>query len=71
MFSDKFKFILYAEDTILNATFESFGETAADIQYSIRNELKKICIWLDLNQLRLNFAKSKQFHSNIFIFMGL
>ena len=43
MSSDKFNFILYADDTTLNATVESFGETAA----------------LDLNKLHLNVAKSK------------
>ena len=61
MSSDKFNFILYADDTTLklNATVESFGETAADIQISIRNELQKICKWLDLNKLCLNVAKSK------------
>ena len=43
MSSDKFNFILYADDTTLNATVESFGETAVDTQLSIRNELQKIC----------------------------
>ena len=41
----KFNFILYADDTshtTLNATVESFGETAADIQLSIRNKLQQI-----------------------------
>ena len=62
MSSDKFNFILYADDTTLNTTdttVESFGETAADIQLSISNELQKICKWLDLNKLHLNVAKSK------------
>ena len=59
MSSDKFNFILYADDTTLNATVESFRETTADIHISIRNELQKICKWLDLNKLRLNVAKSK------------
>ena len=59
MSSDKFNFILYADDTTLNATVESFGETVADIQLSISNELQKICKWLDLNKLHLNVAKSK------------
>ena len=59
MSSKKINFILYADDTTLNATVESFGETAADIQISIRNELQKICKWLDLNKLHLNVAKSK------------
>ena len=35
MSGDKFNFILYADDTTLNVTVESFGETAADIQLSI------------------------------------
>ena len=56
---DKFNFILYADDTTLNAAVESFGETAADIQLSISNELHKICKWLDLNKLHLNVAKYK------------
>ena len=59
MSSDKFNYILYADDTTLNATVESFGETAADIQLSISNELQKICKWLDLNKLHINVAKSK------------
>ena len=57
--SDKYNFILYADDTTLNATVESFGEPAADIQPLIRNELQKICKWLDLNKLHLNVPKSK------------
>ena len=59
MSSDKFNFILNADDTTLSAMVESFGETAADIQIPIRNELQKMCKWLDLNKLRLNVAKSK------------
>ena len=43
MSSDKFNFILYADDATLNATVESFCESATDIQLSIRNELQKIC----------------------------
>ena len=57
MSRDKLNSILYADDTTLNATVESFDETAAEIQISIRNELQKICKWLD--KLRLNVAKSK------------
>ena len=56
MSSDKFNFILYADDTTLNATVESYVKTAADIQLSISNELQKICKWLDLNKLHLNVA---------------
>ena len=60
MSSDKFNFILYADDTTLNVTVESFGETLADIQLSISNDqLQKISKWLDLDKLHLNVAKSK------------
>ena len=41
MSSDKFNFILYADDTTLNATVESFGETAADIHLSIKMSYKR------------------------------
>ena len=46
--NDNFNFILFADDTRLNATVESFGGTASDMQLSISNELQKICKWLDL-----------------------
>ena len=46
MSSDKFNLILYTDDATMYATVESFSETAADIQPSISNELKKICKWL-------------------------
>ena len=36
---DKFNFKLYVDHTMV----ESFGDTAADIQVSIRNELQQIC----------------------------
>ena len=57
--SAKFSFILYADDTTLNSTLKSFGDTAVEIQLSILNELQKVCKWLDLKQLCLNVAKSK------------
>ena len=57
--SRKFNFILYADDTTLNSTLESFGRTTDEIQSSIIIELQKICKWLDLNKLSLNVTKSK------------
>ena len=57
--SAKFSFYFYADDTILNSTLESFGDTADEIQLSILNELQKVCKWLDLDRLCLNVAKSK------------
>ena len=59
MSSDKSNFILFADDAALNATVESFIETAADIQLSISNELQKMCKWLNLNKLHLNVANCK------------
>ena len=56
--SAKFSFMLYADDTTLNSTLESFGDTADEIQLSILNELQNVCKWLELNQLCLNVAKS-------------
>ena len=58
MSSDKFYFILYA-DTSIHAMLNFLLKRRADIQLSIRNELQKICKWLDLNKLHLNVAKSK------------
>ena len=53
----KFIFILYADDTPLNSTHKSFGDTLDEIQLSILNEFPKVCKWL--NQLCLNVAKSQ------------
>ena len=55
----KFAFILYADDTTLNSTLDSFGNDAEEIQNSIISELKKVFKWLDVNKLCLNFSKSK------------
>ena len=49
--STKFNFILYADDTTLNSTLDSFGQDAV--------ELQNIFKWLDVNRLCLNVAKSK------------
>ena len=55
----KFNFILYADDTTLNSTLESFGQDAVEIQNTIVSELQNIFKWLDVNRLCLNVAKSK------------
>ena len=55
----KFAFILYADDTTLNSTLDSFGNDTEEIQNSIISELKKVFKWLDFNKLCLNFSKSK------------
>ena len=57
--STKFNFILYADDTTLNSTLDSFGQDAVEIQNTIVSELQKIFKCLDVNRLCLNVAKSK------------
>ncbi len=59
--STKFNFIMYADDTTLNSTLESFGsiKDTCQLNIAITNELYKIVKWLDLNKLCLNVAKSK------------
>ena len=52
----KIAFILYADDTTLNSTLDSFRndtEETEEIQKSIISELKKVFKWLDVNKLCL------------------
>ena len=57
--STKFSFILYADDTTLNSTLDTFGTNQVDIEKSIIIELQNILKWLDVNKLCLNVSKSK------------
>ena len=57
--SSKFSFILYADDTTLNSTMDTFGTNQDDIEKSIIIELQNILKWLDVNKLCLNVWKSK------------
>ena len=57
--SSKFSFILYADDTTLNSTLDTFGTNQVDIKKSIIIELQTILKWLDVNKLCLNVSKSK------------
>ena len=57
--SSKFSFILYADDTTLNSTLDTFGTNQVDIEKSIIIELQNILKWLDVNKLCLNISKSK------------
>ena len=59
MASQKFNFILYADDTTLNSTLDCFGNGEDEIQIFITTELQKIFKWLYVNKLCLNTAKSK------------
>ena len=59
MASQKFNFILYADDSTLNYTLDWFGNGEEEIQISITTELQNFFKWLDVNKLCLNTAKSK------------
>ena len=63
MASQKFNFILYADDTSLNSTLDCFGNREGEIQISITTELQKIFKWLVVNKLCLNTAKSKYIYA--------
>ena len=59
--SDKFEFILYADDTSLNSTICTFKLNNNDHNISeiINNELSRINDWLIANKLSLNTSKTK------------
>ena len=55
--SNKFKYIMYADDMTLYFYLEDFNEQ--DKESAINNELQKIHDWLQRNKLTLNVAKTK------------
>ena len=55
--SDRFSYIMYADDTTIYFNLEDFKEN--DKSLAINNELNKINIWLKLNKLTLNAEKTK------------
>ena len=60
--SDKFKFIMYADDTTLFSHSKSFINNTAEennLSKNINRELDKIAEWLKVNRLSLNASKSK------------
>ena len=61
--SDKFKCIIYADDTTLDEPICSFKNQTntplKQLEDSINNELEKIVEWLALNKLSLNAKKTK------------
>ena len=57
--TDKFNCILYADNTTLNSTIDSFEQEIDTIQRNMSKELQNLCKWLDSNRLHLNIAKSK------------
>ena len=59
--SEKFKCVMYADDTTLTSTLETFStnELNGNTASSINIELNKISEWLKLNRLTLNVQKTK------------
>ena len=55
----KFDFIIYADDTTLSSTINSFDneQSNVDTQTLINDELSKIIEWLNINKLSLNTNK--------------
>ena len=59
--TEKFDFIIYADDTTLSSTINTFNNELrnVDTQTLINDELSKIIEWLNINKLSLNKDKSK------------
>ena len=58
--SQSFRFILYADDTILFTTVEfSLPILISNVSELLNNELKEINDWLSLNKLTLNVQRTK------------
>ena len=59
--SKMFNFIIYADDTILSSTLDTFNDNIQNynLESLINDELLKINEWLKINKLSLNIAKSK------------
>ena len=56
-----FDFVMYADDTTLVSTLETFGRTCnvKEIERNINIEISKVTIWLQRNKLQPNVSKSK------------
>ena len=56
-----FNFIIYADDTTLLSTLNTFNDNIPNdnLESLINDELLKINEWLKINKLSLNIAKSK------------
>ena len=57
--SNKFDFIMYADDTTLSSTVNSFSDNNFSVDTIINEELSKVIEWLKINKLSLNKNKSK------------
>ena len=52
--SNKLRFFLFADDT--NIYYES--KNLIELENTVNSELKKLCLWLNLNRLALNVGKT-------------
>ena len=59
--SKMFNFIIYADDTTLSITLNTFNDNIQNdnLESLINDELLKINEWIKINKLSLNIAKSK------------
>ena len=59
--SNKFDFIMYADDTTLSSTIDSFSDINSNTNADslINAEICKVIDWLKINKLSLNKNKSK------------
>ena len=60
--SDKFQFLMYADDTTLCSTIEKFDDNLHDTDYTNENisrEVTKLTTWLEVNKLSINETKTK------------
>ena len=67
--SNKFTFLMYADDTTLLSTYDTFHTNTdtdiATIQRNIDEELLRVTTWLSRNKLLINTTKTKMivFHT--------
>ena len=59
--SKNFDSVMYADDTTLVTTLETFGRTrnVKETERNINIETSKVTTWLQRNKLQLNVSKSK------------
>ena len=63
--NSRFDFIMYADDTTLISSLETFGDrnNPKYIENNINTEISKITTWLKSNMLNLNVEKSKYYRN--------
>ena len=61
--TNKFQFLMYADDTTLHSTYDTFHDTdntdITTITHNISTELSRIVTWLTQNKLLINTSKTK------------